>query len=206
MKRDFVSTFIFFFVIISTSVSAQNRYKATIVTKMNYSETGYVKVLLNDDNSEMLEITPAGVKNKNRNAGAGYKLNIALISYIEIDSVKYYFRDVEYGYNNKMHMNVLARLVKGNLDCGLFRQGNTNDNDHIFIKLPNKDYSRLVATEFDYYLATSGWTIMAFSECKSLIAKISKGEPGYKWDDNTGKEARLAMWMNLIDEYSKCND
>ena len=196
---------------LSTGINAQQKYKSTIVTKLGEKYNGYISVNLNGPNNELVEIetsektkTKQGGKRRSQTTTTQMKLNIAIISYFIINDTTYYFRDIKYDYKEKYFMNSCVRLLQGTLDCGLFQTGNTNDLSKIAVKLPNGEFSQLISTEFDYYKATSGWTIMAFGSCPELKSKMVSGQAGYKWDDNTAQEQRLAMWKKWIQEFNAC--
>jgi hypothetical protein len=199
------------FVLISISVAGQQKYKGTIVTKMGDQQTGLITVNLAGENNEMILIEPIpstkakSKKNKSsQTTGSSIKLNLALIHHIIINDTTYYFRDIKYDYQSKYHMNTCVRLIEGTLDCGYFQGGDASSPDYIAMKLPNDEFSKLVSINFDYYKATLGWHIMAFSKCASLKTKMEQHLAGYTWDDNNTTEQRLEMWRNWIKEYNGC--
>ena len=192
-------------------VSGQQKYNGTMITKMGKKETGIITVNLNGSNDELIEIaaseqtkTKGGGKKTKETITSSMKLNVAFINSVIINDSTYYFRDIKYDYNDKYFMNVCVRLIKGTLDCGIFQRGNSKDQENIYIKLPNNDFSKLVSVDFDYYKATQGWHIMAFRECSSLRGKMEAKQPGYSWDDNTSREQRIGMWKNWIEEFNAC--
>jgi len=101
-------------------------------------------------------------------------------------------------------MNSTVRLIGGTVNCGIFQTGRSSGINNISIKLPNEELSKLISADFDYYKATLGWHIMAFGKCLSLRSKMENDEAGYKWDDNTPQEKRIAIWKKWIEEFNAC--
>jgi hypothetical protein len=197
--------------VVSLSAAGQQKYKGTIVTKFGDQQTGLITVNLAGENDDLIRIetiTEGKSKSKKNKGtvttGSSMKLNVALINHIVINDTTYYFRDIKYDYQSKYHMNTCVRLIEGTLDCGYFLGGDPSSPDNIAMKLPNDEYSKLVSINFDYYKATQGWHIMAFSNCASLKAKMTQHAAGYTWNDNNTTEERLAMWRNWIKEYNEC--
>ena len=132
------------------------------------------------------------------------RLNTAIISHIIINDTTYYFRDIKYDYNDKYLMNACVRLIEGSLNCGIFQTGRSKGQDHISIKLPSADFSKLVDIDFDYYKTTLGWHIMGFGKCAALRSKMEAHQTGYTWNDNTTREDRIIMWKNWVREFNAC--
>ena len=191
------------FLFSSVTALGQQTYKCAVITKLGGKQQAVVTVNLNGDNDEMIQLSTVE-KLKNQKVTSTNKLNVALIREFIINDTTYYFRDIKYDYNSKYHYNACVRLIEGNLDCGLFQVGNTTSPDKMAVKLPNDEYSKLVAVDFDYYRATLGWQLMAYSSCKSLADKMRNHTAGYSWNDSTPLIDRIAMWNNWIKEYNSC--
>ena len=211
MQVKYCSLLIIAFVFSVNYIFAQQKYKGIVVTKLGKEEKGMITVNLNGSNDELIEIETTEVtqskgrgKKSKQTLTSSMKLNVAFIHHLIINDSTYYIRDIKYGYNDKYYMNVCVRLIAGTLDCGMFQNGKSTGNENLSVKLPNAEFSKLAATEFDYYKATSGWTIMAFGSCPELRSKMVSGQAGYKWDDNTAQEQRLAMWKKWIQEFNAC--
>ena len=167
-----------------TLVNAQQKYKGKLVSKLGQEQSGEITINLDGSNNELIEITYSeqtktkGKRKSQQTTSMSMKLNVALIKHITINDTTYYFRDIKYDYNDKYYLSV---------------------------KLPNSELSKLAAIDFDYYKATLGWHIFAFSKCKTLRSKMEEKQPGYYWDDNATPEQRLAMWKSWIQEYNSCS-
>lgn len=192
-------------------LNAQQKYEGILVTKMGQQEKGIITVNLDGENNELLEITTVGKStSKSRRQktkqtiNTSAKLNLAFIHHIIINDTTYYFRDIKYDYNEKYYMNTPVRLIGGTLDCGIFQTGRSSGGNKLSIKLPNNEFSKLVAVDFDYYKATLGWHIMAFGKCISLRTKMENKEAGYSWNDDTSADQRISMWKNWIQEFNAC--
>lgn len=200
-----------FSVFINTGIKAQEKYTGTIVTKLKQEYTGTIFTSINKPNSELLqfEIIEKSKQKTGKNkitqpVTTRVKLNIALISHIIIHDTTYYFRDITYDYQSKKYMNCCMRLLTGNLDCGIFQLGNSTDIGNRAIKLPNREFSELVAINFDYYTELSGWTYLAFGNCKDLKEKISAKQSGYSWEKGSSTADRLAVWEKWVKEFNEC--
>jgi hypothetical protein len=194
-----------------SSLLAQEKYQGIMVTKLGGKQSGTITVNLNGSNNELIEIsTEEKTRSKKRGKktdqtlSTSMKLNVALIHHIIINDTTYYFRDIKYDYNEKFHMNSCVRLVEGTLDCGMFQIGRSDEPTTIGIKLPNEEFSKLIAVDFDYYRSTTGWHIMGFGKCSSLRSKMSNKETGYTWDDNNNLTQRISMWKTWIKEFNAC--
>lgn len=194
-----------------TQANAQQKYKGTLVSKLGQEQSGEITLNLDGSNNELIEISYSeqtktkGKRKSKQSTSMSMKLNVALIKHITINDTTYYFRDIKYDYNDKYYMNVCVRLVEGTLNCGLFQQGRSAGTSNLSVKLPNSEFSKLAAIDFDYYKATLGWHIFAFGKCKTLRSKMEEKQPGYYWDDNATFEQRLSMWKSWIQEYNSCN-
>jgi hypothetical protein len=200
-----------FSVFIITGIKAQEKYTGTIVTKFKQEYTGTLFISINKPNSELLQFEiiekskQKPGKNKTSQPGTTtIKLNVALISHIIIHDTIYYFRDITYDYQSKKYMNCCMRLLSGNLDCGIFQMGNSTDINKRAIKLPNRELSELVAINFDYYTELSGWTYLAFGNCRELKEKISANQNGYSWEKGSSTTDRLMVWEKWIKEFNEC--
>lgn len=192
-------------------LNAQQKYEGILVTKMGQQEKGIITVNLDGENNELLEITTiekstskSRRQKTKQTISTSAKLNLAFIHHIIINDTTYYFRDIKYDYNEKYYMNTPVRLIGGTLDCGIFQTGRSADNKQLSIKLPNNEFSKLVAVDFDYYKATLGWHIMAFGKCIGLRSKMENKEAGYSWNDDTSADQRISMWKKWIEEFNAC--
>lgn len=208
MKKN-LSVFLWAFLASGGVAFSQQAYKGKLVSKLGGEQTGTITVNLDGANNELIEIETtekptsrkAGRKQK-QSVTTSMKLNTAIISYIVINDTTYYFRDIKYDYNDKYQENVCVRLVAGTLNCGIFQTGRSTGDNNISVKLPKEEFSKLVSTEFDYYKETSGWHLMAFSNCKPLYNKIDTKEKGFIWQGAASPAERIAVWKNWIAAYN----
>lgn len=193
-----------------TLVNAQQKYKGKLVTKLGQEESGEITVNLDGSNNDLIEIAYSeqtktkGKRKSKQTLSTSISLNVALIKHIIINDTTYYFRDVKYDYDDKYYTNVCVRLLEGTLNCGLFQQGRSRGTSNLSVKLPNSEFSKLAAVDFDYYKATLGWHIFAFGKCKTLRSKMEAKQSGYHWDDSATLEQRLTMWKSWIQEFNSC--
>lgn len=116
--------------LITGIVSAQEKYKGTLFTKLGDEIHGEISMNLKGENDYLIPITTvekSKSKSKKLELTTTTRLNVAIINKIEINGLTYYTRDIKIGYDDKELKNVCVQLIHGSLTSGIFQSGTGTD-------------------------------------------------------------------------------
>lgn len=183
---------------------AQKTYSGTLVTKLGQELQGEITVNLQGENADLIKVSTIE-KSKNKGTKetitAAASFNTAIIKHIIIDSITYYFRNINTGYNKSMK-NVCVRLVYGTVECGIFQSGDGTGQHSLAVKFPKSSFHELNSAE--YYDESSFTVAIQFGECKNLYRKIINKDEAVSWTEKSSREQRIQAYKNIITEYNSC--
>ncbi len=189
------------------AISAQQKYKGTLTTKLGKEMPGLITVNLTGENEELIEITSTEKtkgKGSKQTITTSARLNVAIIKSVTIDGKTYYFRDIRIGYDDKMLKNVCVQLILGTVDCGIFQSGGGKEEHSIAIKFPKAPLSELASVDFDYYRSSAS-VPMRISDCEALLNKMVANDETVTWTEVNSRDERIQRFKNIINEYNSCN-
>jgi len=192
--------------LITNFSEGQETYKGTLYSKLGQEITGEIKLNLQGANNDLIEIsTTEKTKSKgNRQTlTTTSKLNTAIISHVNINGEKYYFRDIKIGYDEKFIKNACVKLILGTIQCGIFQSGDGNSENAIAIKFPDESLSQLVSVDFEFYNSSLS-VAMRISKCKPLLEKMMAEDESVTWTEKASREQRIQRFKNIISDYNNC--
>lgn len=184
----------------NTLIKGKEKYFAKVVSVMGNYE-GYIKLNINDENADMLEVVTEIIteksKGKKSTTSSGISLNIKIVRSITIDSTTYEIKDIEYS-EGKFYKNCCVKKVNTNGLIAMYSWGTKTDASSYF--LVAKNYNQLKATQ----LVRTTTSFLYFKGCSELLSKIRKKETGYTIVENATNDEVLTSWTKWIEESKSC--
>ncbi|MBX2932103.1 MAG: hypothetical protein KF781_09170 [Chitinophagaceae bacterium] len=163
---------------------------------------GYIYIKLNEaNNEEMVEIKLESSTERSKGSvtktSSSIKLNILSIRSIEIDSVTYEIRHIEYEYD-KYYRNCCVKKGISNGLITLYSWGTKTEPGTYSLLPKNNTSARLIK-----HISTIQ-TYLAFGGCKDFLKKMRDKEDGYFMKEDAPDEERLSTWIKWINETQNC--
>lgn len=166
--------------------------------------TGEIYINLNKENSEMIEIVYDEQTQKTSGGFSSSKksvsVNAALIRSMEIDSVVYQIKDIEYK-QDKRYRNCCVRLSYGSAEFGLYRWGTKTDPESAIVC--SQSPQRFTMASHPTFENNKIYWLFLFSECTDLNASLNELPNGFITGQMTTAE-KLDKFKELIDQSKDC--
>lgn len=162
---------------------------------------GNIHIKLNEENEDMIEIELEAVTEKSKGSKkkstSSVKLNAAAIKSIEIDSIVYNIRSIEYE-NGKYYKNCCIKEINKNPRLTLYAWGSKTDASSYSLLIKGYTYPKILKE------VGAITTMFIFNGCNEFREKMRAKQSGYFLEDAVTAEERLKTWTRWIEETKEC--
>ena len=181
--------------------TGEEKHYGKITTLMGVYE-GEFNIKLNEENTGMISIKTADVKQKSKGKKTSYtesvSINAMMVRSFETEGTTYIVKNIA-GENNKSYQNCCLKVVDTCAVASLAYWGTDTTSAKCFVTTKYNNAYQALKT-IGYFTFTT-----VFAGCPSLKEKIKQLPESYREVyKNLSQEERLSLWKNYITEYNNC--